>query len=167
MPLYIDTRGYPNLAIGICGRCSRKFPLALLVPDGNVPGLRVCPEDRDVLDPWRLPAREAERITVDYPRPDVPVDSPGPTFLYTPQMQPDGISAVAPAAAWQALTGYARGQSITPLPVDADTTVLPQYWFVAQNAGKSGATPPQWPTHAGIITLDGTIFWQCLGIFPM
>lgn len=73
MPLYLDTRGRPSLAIGICARCSRKFPIGELLPDPNAPGLRVCAADRDQLDPYRLPARQSESITMRHPRPDTPI----------------------------------------------------------------------------------------------
>lgn len=44
-----------------------------LYPDLNSPGLRVCLEDRDDLDPYRLPARQPERITLPFVRPDVSI----------------------------------------------------------------------------------------------
>jgi hypothetical protein len=68
---FLDTRGKQYLAIGICDRCSRKFPLEELHRDPNFPGLRVCREDLDVFDPWREPARAPEVISVRFPRPDV------------------------------------------------------------------------------------------------
>jgi hypothetical protein len=37
----------------------------------------VCPADLDVLDPWRLAARQTENITLRHPRPDVSVAIPG------------------------------------------------------------------------------------------
>jgi hypothetical protein len=75
MGLFLDTRGLTYAAIGICDRCSRKFPLAELMPDRNSPGLRVCKDDWDELDPYRLPARQTERITLPFVRPDVPLTS--------------------------------------------------------------------------------------------
>lgn len=74
MSVFLDTRGRDSLAIGICGRCSRKFPIGDLMPDPNYPGLRVCRKDLDEFDPYRLPARQPENITVRFPRPDVPLD---------------------------------------------------------------------------------------------
>lgn len=74
MSVYLDTRGKSSLAIGICGRCSRKLPIVELMPDPNYPGLYVCEKDRDQFDPYRLPARQTENITVRFPRPDVPLD---------------------------------------------------------------------------------------------
>jgi hypothetical protein len=44
-----------------------------LYPDPNFPGLRVCKEDLDVLDPWRLPARQTEDIHLPFTRPDRPL----------------------------------------------------------------------------------------------
>jgi hypothetical protein len=73
MPLYLNTRGNPTLGIGICGRCSRKFPLHMLHSDYKSPGLRVCDADRDHLDPYRLPARQTENITLPFMRTDTPI----------------------------------------------------------------------------------------------
>jgi hypothetical protein len=45
------------------------------MPDPNVPGLKVCQQGcADNKDPYRLPARKTERITLQYPRPDVSLD---------------------------------------------------------------------------------------------
>jgi hypothetical protein len=71
MGLYLDTRGLSFQGIGICDRCSRKFPIVELMSDPNYPGLRVCKVDLDELDPYRLPARQTERITLPFVRPDV------------------------------------------------------------------------------------------------
>ncbi len=74
MPIWLDTRGRSTLAVGICGRCSRKMSLDDLFPDPNFgPGLRVCKEDLDQYDPWRLPARQPEKISLRFPRPDVSI----------------------------------------------------------------------------------------------
>jgi hypothetical protein len=43
------------------------------MPDPNFPGMRVCKEDLDNFDPWRLPARQTENIALRFPRPDVSV----------------------------------------------------------------------------------------------
>lgn len=75
MSIYVDTRGLSIIAIGICGRCSLKFPLIDLIEDPNSPGLLVCKEDVDDYDPYRLPPRETEDITLEYPRPDVRLDT--------------------------------------------------------------------------------------------
>lgn len=74
MPVFLDTTGKATLAIAICGRCSRKFPYDELMPDPNYPGLRVCKDDLDQFDPYRLPARQTEDITLRFPRPDTPLN---------------------------------------------------------------------------------------------
>ncbi len=74
MPVFIDPTGQPTYGIGICARCSRKMPLGELSPDPNSPGLLVCAEDLDLLDPYRLPARVTEDITLPFVRPDVPLN---------------------------------------------------------------------------------------------
>jgi hypothetical protein len=73
MPKYLDTSYLPVVAIGICDRCNRKMPYLELKPDRNIPGLRVCDEDNDQFDPWRLPAIQPENIALRHPRPDVPI----------------------------------------------------------------------------------------------
>ena len=73
MPTFLDTSGLKNLGIGICDRCSRKFPLVELFSDPNTPGLKVCRDDIDDYDPYRLPARRTENITQRFVRPDVPL----------------------------------------------------------------------------------------------
>lgn len=73
MPVYIDTRGNSVLSVAICDRCSRKFAYVDLMPDPNFPGMRVCKDDLDTFDPWRLPAIQPENITLRHPRPDVSV----------------------------------------------------------------------------------------------
>ena len=73
MSVYLDTRGRSTLAIGICGRCSRKFSLDDLYSDPNYPGLKVCKADMDDYDPYRLPARQPEKIALLFARPDTPI----------------------------------------------------------------------------------------------
>jgi hypothetical protein len=76
MPVYLDTRGNSVLSVAICDRCSRKFAYTELYPDPNFPGMRVCKQDLDNFDPWRLPARQTENISLRFPRPDVSVALP-------------------------------------------------------------------------------------------
>ena len=72
--MFLDTEGYSDIAIGICDRCRMKRPHATLGPDINFPGLMVCEENcRDEKDPYRLPARQTERINLRFPRSDVSV----------------------------------------------------------------------------------------------
>lgn len=44
-----------------------------LHPDPNAPGLRVCLECLDLFDPYRLPARQSEVISLPFTRPDEPL----------------------------------------------------------------------------------------------
>jgi len=71
---FLDTRGKQWLAVGLCDRCKRKFPLEELWSDRNNPALKVCKEDLDDYDPWRLPARAGEQIALRYARPDEGLD---------------------------------------------------------------------------------------------
>ncbi len=73
MPIYIDTTGNSVLSVAVCDRCSRKFAYVDLMPDPNFPGMRVCKDDLDKFDPWRLPARQTEKIALRFPRPDVSI----------------------------------------------------------------------------------------------
>jgi hypothetical protein len=75
MSIWLDTRGRSTLGIGLCARCSRKMSLDELFSDPNSPGLRVCREDLDNLDPYRLPARQPDQITLPFVRPDTPLYS--------------------------------------------------------------------------------------------
>jgi hypothetical protein len=51
-----------------------KRPQSELRADPNFPGLQVCGQNcADEKDPYRLPARKTERITLRFPRPDVSV----------------------------------------------------------------------------------------------
>lgn len=76
MPVYLDTRGNSVLSVAVCDRCNRKFAYTELMPDPNFPGMRVCKDDLDKFDPWRLPARQTENISLRFPRPDVSVAMP-------------------------------------------------------------------------------------------
>jgi hypothetical protein len=73
MSVYIDTTGNSVLSVAVCDRCNRKFAYVDLMPDPNFPGMRVCKDDLDNFDPWRLPARQTENISLRFPRPDVSV----------------------------------------------------------------------------------------------
>jgi len=73
MPKYLDTRGNSVLSVAICDRCRRKFAYTELMPDPNFPGMRVCKDDLDNFDPWRLPARQTENIALRFPRPDTDI----------------------------------------------------------------------------------------------
>jgi hypothetical protein len=68
-----DPTGWPWYAVGICDRCNRRFPLHMLIEDGNLPGLRVCRDDWDELDPYRLPPRQPDNLVLPFVRPDVDI----------------------------------------------------------------------------------------------
>jgi len=77
------------------------------MPDPNFPGMRVCKDDLDNYDPWRLPARQTENIALRFPRPDVSV-AVTPNMLNT-QGNPNNpqqynnmfLEGILPAAAAQ------------------------------------------------------------------
>lgn len=74
MPRFLNTEGNASIAIFICDRCRMKRAIVEAMPDPNFPGLKVCQQGcADEKDPYRLPARKTERITLQYPRPDVSV----------------------------------------------------------------------------------------------
>lgn len=58
---------------GICDRCRLRMRHADMVADPNSPGVRGHQHCMDQFDPYRLPARQAEDITLWYPRPDEPL----------------------------------------------------------------------------------------------
>lgn len=88
-----------TMPIAICDRCRRKMAHARLQPDGDKPGLRVCEDCRDVIDPYRLPAPPVERVAVTYARPDAALNAAeagyvlgtgqGPTFTITTESAED------------------------------------------------------------------------------
>ena len=83
MPVFLDPRGRTTFGIALCSRCSKKFFLDQLYSDPNAPGLMVCKDDLDELDPYRLPARQTERINLDFVRPDLPLTGTEPTNSLT------------------------------------------------------------------------------------
>ena len=72
---FLDTRGNSTLGIGICARCSRKFPIGELRSDPNFPNLMVCKEDIDQYDPYRLAPRAPDQIVLPFVRPDLPLNT--------------------------------------------------------------------------------------------
>lgn len=74
MSVYLNTTGLSKIAIAICDRCKMKRPYVHLISDVNAPGLRVCKDTcADLKDPWLLPPRQTEDISLQYPRPDEPL----------------------------------------------------------------------------------------------
>lgn len=74
MAIFIDTTGRPSLAVALCDRCQKKFPIGELLPDRNSPGLLVCRDDNDLRDPYRYPfvPRDAN-IGLPRARPEIPI----------------------------------------------------------------------------------------------
>lgn len=106
MPVYLDTRGNSVLSVAICDRCRRKFAYVDLMPDPNYPGMRVCKDDLDQFDPWRLPAIKTENIALRFPRPDTNIAT-GPVggqqlmtqngdSFFIDQIPPDSTTAGEP-----------------------------------------------------------------------
>ena len=142
MPVYLDTRGNSVLSVAICDRCSRKFPYVDLMPDPNFPGMRVCKEDLDKFDPWRLPAIQTENIALRFPRPDVSV-------------------ATGPIGGNQLVTNGAPNQTsqydsffITQSPYKATFGGAPGDISLGSGAGKN--TAGLYPTIGGIVPDNGT-----------
>lgn len=83
MSVWLDTRGNTVLSIAICDRCKMKRAYSDISMDRNIPGLRVCNNGcNDERDPYRLPARQPEKIAIRFPRPDVSVADDN-TYLIT------------------------------------------------------------------------------------
>ena len=74
MSMFLPVKTGSGSSPGICGRCRTKKYLSELRSDPNVPGLRVCKECADSLDPYRKPARQPENIAVQNPRIDEALD---------------------------------------------------------------------------------------------
>ena len=71
---WLDTRGNNVISIAICDRCKMKRAYTDIVPDGNIPGIRVCIYGcSDQFDPYRLPMRPTENVSIRFPRPDADV----------------------------------------------------------------------------------------------
>ena len=157
MPLYLDTRGNSTLGIGICARCSEKKALHELFVDPNTL-LRVCREDLDTLDPYRLPARKSDNLVLPFCRPDtsLSIRYSGGVNVLLPTVKIFGIDQINAATPWQPNTNYQTGDSITPLNVDLETTPLPQNWWLAILGGTSGPVAPNWPSEAGVVLGDFT-----------
>ncbi len=56
--------------------------------DGNIPAIKVCSEScSDQFDPYRLPARQSEKITIRFPRPDTDVAENHDNIITDPGIQ--------------------------------------------------------------------------------
>lgn len=73
MSLYLPVRKSGSAAIAVCPRCQMKIYYDDLVQDPNNQQW-YCAECVDLYDPYRLPARKPEDITLQHPRPDVDLE---------------------------------------------------------------------------------------------
>ena len=78
MPRYLPVSSHGKVAVAVCGRCGFKVSYNDLRQDRNITGLMVCKDCCDTKDPYKLPARRAENITLRHPRPDEPLVCPLP-----------------------------------------------------------------------------------------
>jgi hypothetical protein len=124
MPRFLDTEGLASLAIGICDRCKMKRAYVQLGPDPNFPGLRVCDQGcADQFDPYRLAARQTERINLRFARPDVSV-SANDDYLVTGGAPLDGSSQflISTEQNTQTPTGTGNKDTIAPSPPENTST---------------------------------------------
>ena len=190
MAAFIDTRGRNKMAIAICSRCSRKFPYDELSPDPNYPGVLVCDEDLDELDPWRLPSRETENITLEHPRPDLTL-TPGPSNVPVAPLQavintstgniiavddtlpqPDLLAAAPPVTVlqqpqqWTANTAFEIGDEVTPGNPVGPAAAGTEIWvYICLIPGLSGSSPPAFPPGTGREVTDNQVVWLCGGLY--
>lgn len=84
MSLYERTLGKSILSPAICDRCRLRGAAADMIPDPDKNGLFVHKHCADKLDPWKLPPRQSENITIPRPRPDRPLVNPGTPLVNNP-----------------------------------------------------------------------------------
>ena len=120
MGKWLDTPGNSVLNVAICDRCKMKRAYSDISSDRNIPGLRVCNEGcNDERDPYRLPARQPEKISVRFPRPDASVAenndalTTDPNIVNDPSQDPTLPST---AGEW----GIAPETSLDPLDGNLD-----------------------------------------------
>jgi hypothetical protein len=90
MPKWLNTRGNAVLNIAICDRCKMKRAYNDMSSDRNIPGLRVCNFGcNDERDPYRLPMRQSEKISVRFPRPDENIAEKQDTITTDPNVVND------------------------------------------------------------------------------
>lgn len=167
MSVYLDTRGNSVLSVAVCDRCNRKFAYVDLMPDPNFPGMRVCKDDLDQYDPWRLPALQTENIALRFPRPDVSIAT-GPNLLDT-QGNPNDpvqydnffIDGVAPAAGAQGVVNLNSSYQIGPSPT------APYIYTVAPNSGPQAGGTSVIITGANLTTVATVKFGGVVASFSI
>lgn len=119
MPIWLDTHGNTVLSIAICDRCKMKRAYSDLRPDGNIPALRVCGEGcSDQFDPYRLPARQSEKISLRFPRPDADVAEKHYAITTDPNIVNNPNQSVVPITAGE--WGVAPESAIDKIDGDLD-----------------------------------------------
>ena len=97
MSKFVDPTGHATFGVAICARCSRKFPLDELYDDPNAVGLKVCKDDLDDYDPYRLAARVGEDVALPFTRPDEPINEltgdPTHASTYVRALEDGGLRA--------------------------------------------------------------------------
>ena len=116
MSKWLNTIGYTVLSIAICDRCKMKRAYDDITQDRNIPGLRVCIFGcNDERDPYRLPARQPEKISLRFPRPDADVAAVNDAITTDPNISlnpaqtvthtTEGESGIAPETAEDDIDG--------------------------------------------------------------
>jgi len=70
MARFLNTRGRARLTVQNCERCQKKYPIGMLSPDGDQPGIKVCRACRDSIDPWKLPPPPADDYVIPGAQPN-------------------------------------------------------------------------------------------------
>lgn len=80
MSLYLKTTGESSLAVAVCPRCHFKVKYVDLKVDPNNQQ-RYCGKCVDLYDPYRLSARQGDKISLQYPRPDEDLVNPDGPYI--------------------------------------------------------------------------------------
>jgi hypothetical protein len=123
MAKWLDTQGNSVLSIAICDRCKMKRAYSDIGQDRNLPGLRVCNEGcNDERDPWRLPARPTEKITIRFPRPDADIAQYDDALTTDPNIvnDPNQAPNINPTPVTEGEYGIAPETSQDPLDGNLD-----------------------------------------------
>src|SRR5262245_11304801 len=88
---FLNTSGRGTLGIGVCSRCRAQRSLGGFTADPPPPGLPVCKDQSegciDKYDPYRLPPRQPDKMTLQHPRPDERMDPPATPYVPTPRAE--------------------------------------------------------------------------------
>ena len=119
MSMWLDTRGNSVLSIAICDRCKFKRAYDDIESDRNIPGLRVCKFGcNDERDPYRLPMRMTEKISIRFPRPDADVSQYNDAITTDPNVVNNPNQSAVPSTAGE--FGIAPETSQNPLDGNLD-----------------------------------------------